>query len=417
MVRDDHQNGESEQSIVSRRDYLRLSAAGAVGAGTLSSMGEYVGEAKAAATTESLPHEKPLQGYARNIGGSAGKGTHGGQAVKRPSGMPTKAEADYVVSTPDELVNAVTTDEAIVYIDKTITLKGPQNIELGDNVTLVGGFCDPTIPGRGPVIEQDYYHRKLFISNYQRPPTLWGISLRGPNSDLEYFDPRDEEYSGGDLTPEDWYAGGIHCYDDKEKGTFRAIGCEFWAWTVAGIELGAKDHQTDADVIRCTFHSNIMETLGYGIEQYNGHLWCDRSFYDRCRHGISGYGYTTESWELTESVIGPNDWAGHAMDMHDRVEPNRGGHHISVRDCTFMITEDIAGYGQEGIAQRGVSVAGDEIWGCDFWHPTKPVPPGDQGDAYRQETPEQRDSFENFNPHDNAFGGPNKGFGAPRAGK
>lgn len=164
----------------------------------------------------------------------------------------------------------------------------------------------------------------------------------------------------------------------------------------------------------------FLEPLGYGIEQYNGHLWCDRSFYDRCRHGISGFGYPDESWELTESVIGPGPWAGHAMDMHDlgsnsdSGNPNRGGHHFHVRDCTFMSTQDISGADQEAIAQRGVSVAGDEIWGCDFWHSTRPTPPGGQGDAYRQETPEQRDSFENFYPHDNAFDGPNQGYGAPR---
>lgn len=375
-----------------------------------------------------LPHEGPLQGYHPTIGGSAGKGTHGGTAVSRPSGMPTRNDATDIVSTPQGLKNAVETDEAVVYIDDTITLKGPQNIQLGDNVTIVGGFCDPNIPGRGPVIEQDYYHRKLFISQNNRPPTLWGVSLRGPNADLEYFDPREPPYNDGDTDASDWYATGIHCYTPKANGQFKAIGCEFWAWTIAGVELGAGSpvRETDADLIRCTFHSNIMETYGYGIEQYNGHLWCDRSFYDRCRHGISGYGYRVESWELTESVVGPNDWAGHAMDMHDlgsnvsdtpygEFDPNMGGHHFHVRDCTFKITQDIDGSGQEGIAQRGVAYDGDEIWGCDFWQPEKPVEPGGTGDAYRQEDAGQRSSFENFNPHDNAFDGPNNGFGAPRS--
>ncbi|RRJ30149.1 hypothetical protein [Halocatena pleomorpha] len=369
----------------------------------------------------SLSHEKPLEGYARNIGGSAGKGTHGGTAVQRPAGMPTRDDATDIVSTASGLKDAVGTDNAIVYIDDTITLQTTKPISIGSGVQLVGGFCDPTVPGRGPVIERDTYENTsnktenpTFISRYNdNPPTLWGISMRGPNTDQEYFKPADLN---------DRVSTGIWSLDTS--GTFEAIGCEFWGWTLAGIALGATNSETDADVIRCTFHSNLMAGYGYGIEQYNGHLWCDRSFYNRNRHGISGFGYPSESWVLTESVIGP-DWISHAMDMH-RLIQNRsaewidkqgyerdcGGEYIHVRDCTFMNTRSMLGGGVEGIVQRGISVEGDEVWGCDFWHPSRPVAPGDRDDAYRVEA---RDSWEKFDAHDNAFGGPNTGFGAPRA--
>lgn len=365
----------------------------------------------------SLSHESPLQGYARNICGSAGKGTHGGSAVQRPVDMPTKDDATDIVSTASGLISAVQNDNAVVYVEDSITLDTSETTSISENVTLVGGFCDPTIPGRGPVIKQEKLENPdpdgdpqnaVFKSRAGNAPTLWGVSMRGPN--VEYFDPSD---------PYAHSNAGI--WSMNSEGTFEAIGCEFWGWTFAGIALGSASVETSAEVIRCSFHHNLMEGLGYGIEQYNGHLWCDRSFFDACRHGITSYGHPEASWELTESVVGPNDWAGHAMDMHDYADNNRGGHHFHVRDCTFKITKGIPGTtgsrteGQEGIAQRGVSVAGDEIWGCDFWHSSRPVEPGDQGDAFRQETPRQRDSWENFDPHDNAFGGPNEGFGAPRA--
>lgn len=369
-----------------------------------------------------LSHEGPLQGYARNIGGSAGEGTHGGTAVQRPEGMPTKSDATAVVSTASELKDAVSTDDAVVYIDDTITLNTTEPISVGSGVQLVGGFCDPAVPGRGPVIEQDTYENTsemtenpTFLTRYNdEPPKLWGVSMRGPNTELGYFEP-------SDLSKR--VATGIWSLDTS--GIFEAIGCEFWGWTLSGIMLGATNVETNADIIRCTFHSNLMGGYGYGIEQYNGHLWCDRSFYDRNRHGISGFGYPSESWVLTESVIGP-DWISHAMDMHRLIQNrsaewldelgykhNRGGKYIHVRDCTFMNATSMRGGGVEGIVQRGFSVEGDEIWGCDFWHPSRPVAPGDSDDAYRVE---RRDSWEKFDAHDNAFDGPNEGFGAPRNG-
>lgn len=376
-----------------------------------------------------LSHEGALQGYARNIGGSAGTGTHGGTAVQRPEEMPTREEATHHVSTASDFRTAVQQDGAIVYLDETVTLQSSQPIELGSNVQIVGGYCDPEIPGRGPIIEQDYYVRKTFVSEYQEAPTLWGVSMRGPNTDLESFDPRKSPYEEGDTDRTDWYAGGIHCKDTT--GTFTAIGCEFWGWTIAGIELGATadgrpKYPTDAEVRRCTFHHNNMETFGYGIEQYCGHLWCDRSFYTANRHGISGFGFPTESYVLTESVIGP-ECVSHAMDMHRLYDnhkeksqswwdnrpftKNDGGEYVDIRDCTFMNTTNIGGKGTEGIVQRGLSEERFEVWGCDFWHPTKPEAPGGESDAYRVYN---RETWKNFNAHDNAFDGPNEGFGAPR---
>lgn len=373
-------------------------------------------------TIMSIPNynNDALQGYARNIGGSAGEGTHGGTAVNRPSGMPTRNDADFIVSTPSGLKDAVKNDNSIVYIDDSITLHSSETTTLGSNVQIVGGFCDPNIPGRGPVIEQ----RKLenpdpdldpqnpvFKRRGGEPPTLWGVSMRGPK--LDYFDPSNVHAKSN---------SGIWCVTSAST-TFKAVGCEFWGWTFAGIVLGMVNPKiaTDAKIIRCSFHHNRMEGLGYGIEQFQGHLWCDRSFFNRCRHGIASYGTKEASWELTESVIGPDGWAGHAMDMHDYGGNNHGGHHFHVRDCTFKMTEGIPGTtgtpdnSQEAIAQRGVSVAGDEIWGCDFWHSSRPEEPGHHGEAFRQEDAQERDSWENFHSYDNAYDGPNGGYGAPRA--
>lgn len=387
------------------------------------------------ASYKPLNHEDSLNefGIAADVGGSAGNGTHGGYRVKRPDDMPTKDDCDVVVSTAGELITAVQKDDITIYLDENagkILFKGPRDIPMGNGVTIVGQYCDPNYPGRGTFIKQDYYHRNLFISAYGDPPTFWGVPLIGPMlaaDDLHgrqlmeeevYFDPRsDERTNDGKLQPEAWYASGLHTYDTDSDFLFH--GCEFAGWSVAALEIGAKGYQTDGDIIRCSFHDNLMETLGYGVEAYNGHQWYDRCFGDRNRHWISGYGYATQSYELTESFGGDGETAGHHVDMHETTaEENTGGHHVKIRNCSFASMTDLTGSDQEAYAQRGVPVGEDELWNNCFVHPTEPNEPGSQGDAYRQETPEQRDEWEHFSPYDNIFGRvTHPDYGAPLEGE
>lgn len=381
-------------------------------------------------TQTALTNNDSLDGFHPSIGGYADTDNR----VDRPEEMPTKADCDVTASTAQELANAVEKDNVTIWLDENageLLFKGPQNIWFGDNVTIVGQYCDPEYDGIGTYIKQDYYHRHLFLSAYGQPPTLWGVPLIGPmigdsffdpsneivTKDV-YFDPRSEERSnGGELEPSAWYAGGLFCYDDD--GEFYVHGCLFAGWSVAGLEIGAKNHETQAEIQRSTFVLNGMETLGYGCELYNGHQWFNRCFFDGNRHDLSGFGYPTHSYEVTESVCGKLDGCGHDFDMHDwTAENNIGGHHVKLRNVSFLSEWDIRGYKQEGYAQRGVPEGKDEIWLCAFVHPNKPDEPGDQGDAYRQETPEQRDSWEHFNPHDNIFGETHhETYGAPLAPK
>lgn len=388
-------------------------------------------------------HE-PLKGYHPAIGGFADPDT----GASRPSGMPRKEECDYVVSDKNQLVEHVTEDGAKIYIDETVGVlslepmegEGVTDVKLGSGVQLVGQFCDPGHPGRGTVIHQPYYNRHTFKVGYgKKPPTLWGISLQGPmfasdftdhprypsEEDL-YFDPRsDSRTHNGELDPSDWYASGVFCHTSKSAGEFRAIGCEFFGWSHSGLEIGSKERETQAEIRRCSFHNNLMETLGYGIEQYNGHMWVDRSFFDRNRHGISGFGYPTQSWEATNCLVGDGLGASHAFDEHDLGSnittdtPNMGGHHIAVRNCTFLLTHDVNGDKQEPVVQRGQSLAGrahydgigdksqfeengDEISYCHFAQPEKPKARGKQGDAYRED--DDGAEWKSLNPHDNIFG-------------
>lgn len=362
-------------------------------------------------TQQRLKHEKSLQGYHRSIGGSAGRGTFGGPSINRPTNMPRRSDVDVVVRTPGQFANSVQQDNVSIYIDDDATIELNGSIDMGSGVTIVSGYCDPSVPGRGGEIVCGENGHRLLTSKYGEAPSLWGVSFRGP--ELEYFDP---DHTASDFSEKQ--STGLFCYDSS--GVLEVIGCEFRGWTMAGLEIGARNHETTARVRRSSFHHNLMEHLGYGVELYNGDLSMDRCFLDRCRHGISGFGYSTCSWSLTNSVVGPGPWAGHALDMHKLANnlsdgDETAGGDILVRRCSLMSTDDIGGYGQEAFALRGVPAGEARIDKCHFWHDSKPTETNVQGQAYRQEW----DSWKNFYVEDCVFGASNltDGVGAPRARK
>lgn len=345
-----------------------------------------------------LDSEDPLSDAAYVTGGSAGDGTHGGHDVSRPSDMPTRAESNYQVSSASGLRSALDSAGSgdVIYIDGDIPIDSFDNYLLPGGVTLVGGFCDPNIPGRGPVLHSSSYNRRHFEA--QGDLTLWGISMEGPRED--YFDPREES---GDKT--DYYTAGIFARGD----TFDATGCEWRGWTIAGLELGADGYQTQATIDRCTFVNNPMETYGYGIEQYDGHMDIGRCYFNYNRHSISGYGYNTESYYLYDSMHGP-DAISHAFDMHglrqndDSYDGDTAGKYVHIENVTFPTTSDSRpGYSgdQEMCAIRGVSTETTWIRDCHTYHDSAPTGSGGEGSAWRQETV---DSFTNFTFSSNNFG-------------
>lgn len=373
-----------------------------------------------------LAHEQPLRTnsinavFHQSIGGSAGNGTHGGD-IPKPDDMPPREAWTHEVTTPEGLIDAVTTENAVVGYTEDIDMTGHHGIEWASNVTLVGGYCDPSVDGRGPVIKTDYY-QDLFVSCYHEAPSLYGVSLRGPNTN--YFDPRSDERTQNDVQPEDWYAGGLHCYDSN--GIFEAIGCEFWGWSLSGLLIGAKNHLTEAVIDRCSFHHNQMETLGYGVEHYNGEMTITKSFFDACRHGVSSFGYKSGSYAIAQCVFGPNEWRGHLQDMHglannvDTDSRVAGGYMNSYQN-TYLGNWDAGnldhpdGYAQEAIAIRGVPDQSSYVDKCHFPNHEEvdhDTYPNEQGQAIRQET----EGWTNFEIRDNRFKGDGleEGYGAPR---
>lgn len=381
--------------------------------------------ATAAGGDSVLPNEEPFRGYAKELGGSAGPETRGGQ-VQRPEEMPTRKECDYVVKTKKQLLKVIGEAEATIYVADDIDVTGAQNVRVGKNVTLVGGRCDPDVTmngGRGPIIKQDYFHRHLFITRHSL--SMYGIVLEGPET--KHFDPRDRLRSNSDWNVDkasDWYASGLFVYPPKDEPEVKIVGCEFFGWTFAGVECGSKGNETRIHFDRCFGHHNQMETLGYTIQHYNGIMSVTRCLFDKCRHAIASFGYPTGGYAVAECVFGPGPWYGHAADMHCLANnlsdgDRTAGKYCNFYRCSFYSNWDGADYPQEAVAVRGKPENLSYLDKCDFPnHDELPDPTGDQGSAYRQETEwaDNPDEWQNFEPRDNIAGSAfEPGYGAPVA--
>lgn len=361
-----------------------------------------------------IKHQDPLEGYDRRIGGSAGKGTHGGTEVSQPEGYPSRSDWDYEVSTPDELVKLIQEDNVIVGLDPDVDefiINGYNEVTPGKNTTLVGHYCNPNVDGRGPVIRKTHYE-KCFLKTRQ-PFHMYGVSLRGPMRG--YFDPRERSKRKG-LPEEAWYSSGVWVMTDKDEPTSSFAGCEFWGWTWAGAVLGAKNYETKARFERCSFHECLMETMGYGVTQFDGHAEFDLCFFDKCRHAVAGFGYPTETCRIKRCLAGPGEWAGHVFDRHELSDENPvAGKWIRISRTTMMNDISIGPNGEyrdECVKFRGIPEEASWIKKCHFSKKyKKPQNGGEDGDAYLQK---RADGWKNLYVEDNIYG-PEKvdGRGAP----
>lgn len=283
--------------------------------------------------------------------------------------------ADRIVDSRADLLGALGGSASVVYVadDAAIDLTGASEISLGKDVTLASGR------GRngsdGGLLYTDSCPRWLFRSR-AAGVRVTGLRLRGPRTD--YFDPREE---AGD--EEDAYSCGLHLFGDAPE----IDNCELFGWPHAAIAFGARGQPTAGFAHHNAIHHNRMETLGYGIELYDGWSRIEHTYFDANRHAITGFGYDTNGFTAQYNLVGPNP-VSHAFDMH-RLSENisceddlLSGKGVSIRHNTFAYTHDSLGRPQEAVDVRGVpaeqSVV-DQNW---FAHQHEPT--GERGDAVRQ---------------------------------
>ncbi len=285
--------------------------------------------------------------------------------------------ADTIVDSRAALLAALDTASAntIVYIadDAEIDLTGEANIPLQEGVTLASGR------GRdgsdGGLVYTDASPR-WFIRSRADSVRVTGLRLRGPRTD--YFDPR-EEFD----EKEEAYSCGLHLFGD----TAEVDNCELFGWPHAAIAFGAREYATEGYAHHNAIHHNRMETLGYGIELYDGYSRIEHTYFDANRHAVTGFGYATNGYEAQYNLIGPNP-ISHAFDMHRLSEniscddPLLAGKALSIHHNTFAYTEDTLDRPQEAVDIRGIPEERSVIDWNWFAHEREPT--GARGEAVRQ---------------------------------
>lgn len=283
-------------------------------------------------------------------------------------------QADSIVDSRDDLLMALDGATGTVYVadDAEIDLTGESNITLGQDVTLASGRG---LGSDGGLLYTDDYPRWLFRSRADGV-RVTGLRLQGPRT--EYFDPREECEE-----EEDAHSCGLHLFGESAE----VDNCELFGWPHAAVAFGAREYSTAGYAHHNAIHHNRMETLGYGIELYDGYSRIEYTYFDANRHAVTGFGYATNGYEAQYNLIGP-DPVSHAFDMH-RLSENiscederLAGKKLSIHHNTFAYTEDALGRPQEAIDIRGVT---DEPSTIDRnWFAHEQEPTGERGDAVRQ---------------------------------
>lgn len=258
----------------------------------------------------------------------------------------TKQDASVIVTNASELVSAVQTPDASVWIPENVTINMTGNTKnpVAPNVTIASNrnLSD----GSGGMIRTTGYDRDLFVVP-EGSCRVTGLRLQGPRTD--YFDPQNHKQ-------EAYYASGVHF-----KGPKAVVdNCEVFGWTAYGIGLGTKSTPTQGWIHHNDMHHNQMNHLGYPMELFNGMHLIEWNYFSHYRHAISGYGYKTNGYEARFNVVGVPGGApaSFAFDMHKLGEQDNypsgvetAGSYVNVHHNVFELKDHNA-FSISGIPQR-----------------------------------------------------------------
>jgi hypothetical protein len=246
----------------------------------------------------------------------------------------TKKMATHVVNNRSQLIDAVGTPEAIIWIPENVTIDMTDTfgIIVAPNVTIASNrLLDSKTGG---MIKSESYDEGIFI-NDKGGFRITGVRLRGPR--MDYFDP----WNWG-ADEEDYSALAF-----KLQGQTAIVdNCEVFGWPFAGFALGARGTQTSGWIHHNSMHHNQMNHLGYPMELYNGLHLIEWNYFDRNRHSIAGFGYPTNGYEARFNVVGPHS-IQHAFDMHylgENLDNNNmvAGRFANVHHNVFELTSNSA---------------------------------------------------------------------------
>jgi hypothetical protein len=249
-----------------------------------------------------------------------------------------KKDADQIVSTPNQLIQAAKQPNTTIWIPgkAILDMTGHSNIKIAPNVRVasnrhLGG-------GKGALIRFDDYEYLFTVP--QRGARVTGVRLRGPYTKYRNFSTEKATYAHA-------------AYGIWFKGTSGIVdNCELWGWPAYAIGAGTSDTATQMWIHHNEIHHNQLGGLGYALESLNGMSLVEWNYFSHYRHVVSGYGYKTNGYEFRCNVVGPPgnaDPARFPCDMHSLGEqdnfPNHittAGKYINAHHNVFELTEENA---------------------------------------------------------------------------
>lgn len=416
---DDGRTGDDEPTTVGsigRRTYMKATAAGAVGALTLSQSDEYVGTAAADVEQDPAPERFEIGGgieYNNDV---------------------TRSDGDYYVDSKSGLKSALDSAGSgdVIWVENyaTIDLTGEKSLSLESGATLASARGIDGQRGALLHVDQGMNGGELFKCANESGIRFTGLQFRGPHP--YYFcpdgaEPYDDEYVAELATC-------IWNYSNDSGYTAEIDNCHLWGWSERAIAAGANSYENSIHVHHCSIHHNAIEHLGYGIDLNNGpnHL-IEYNYFEMNRHCICGFGQPTNGYEARYNYIGGGEeTVDHPFDMHCQASNGSYGHNaggtIYIHHNTFeperMIStssSECDNYTRDGSPETMIQIGDEPADRCDIdnnWFMRKPKAPydstGGNGYAYNQS---HVDSWSSMYVSDNVYdqlSEPSKSVGHPR---
>lgn len=263
------------------------------------------------------------------------------------------ADANYVVNTIDDFVNAVSNSEPgnTIYVSDNSYLDFSNSelpIVLDKSINIVSGRnTDNT---NGAILYSNIPGKTLLKIDADNV-TLSGLKIKGYDTII------------GEQMYSPLITVGVKI---SNHHSLRIENCEISGWSEAGIYIDDSPHNI---IIRNYIHHNRREGLGYGIVFYNHQnsstdalISCNHFEYNR--HDIAGSGNKGQSFEASYNIVTIGSESHHRFDMHGKNNDTEqiAGTKISIHNNWFLSDNGYA------IMIRGIPETRADIYENIFAH-------------------------------------------------
>lgn len=341
-----------------------------------------------------------LAGFALSIGCVPRLGSKAYARIDRfaPSERPTRADADRIVGTGDELLAALSAAPAgaVIWIDGDVNVGDAEDVVVRD-VTLASGYGMPD-EGDGRLRSTAKPHPLLRAEDGAR---ITGLRIHG--DEFEYFDPQDRH---PDVDGAIYRVGASVGVEIRGDGV-ELDSLELAGWTHAGVNVDRPGRtDTSTHVHHVDVVDNPTETLGYGVLVREGMPLVEHAYFDNNRHSVAGAGGERCGYRLRFNVVGDYG-SSHAVDMHGT--PRETGGHLAGR--RFVVRSNVVklrrshadGAPQPAVKIDGRPATGGVVRGNWFFNPNGTADNTDRTAAIRQ-TRARRSGYDDLDVGENVFG-------------